>query len=201
MMNRHGLIAGATGPARRRRCRCIAEQLSAQRRAGVRRGRQGRPVRAWRRRATRTARARSACRARPRRTRRPASPSSSSRSAASAPGVPVRATVSDFGPQLLAKVLGPTRRRSRASSLVFHYADAQGAAAARPRRPARAADVPGLRRGQGRARGHRRAVEGDGRRAAARARRPRGRRRQRVLRRAAVRRSPTCCASRRTAAA
>jgi DNA helicase HerA-like ATPase len=40
------------------------------------------------------------------------------------PGVPLRATVSDFGPQLLAKVLGANETQE--SSLVFHYADEQG---------------------------------------------------------------------------
>jgi DNA helicase HerA-like ATPase len=38
--------------------------------------------------------------------------------------VPLRATVSDFGPQLLAKVLGANETQE--SSLVFHYADEQG---------------------------------------------------------------------------
>ncbi len=39
------------------------------------------------------------------------------------PGVPVRATVLDFGPQLLAKVLGANETQEQSLSLVFHYAD------------------------------------------------------------------------------
>ena len=42
-------------------------------------------------------------------------------------GVPLRATMSSFGPVLLSKVLGLERRpRSPRSGLVFHYADAAG---------------------------------------------------------------------------
>ena len=42
------------------------------------------------------------------------------------PGVPVRATVSDFGPQLLAKVLGANETQESSLGLVFHYADTKG---------------------------------------------------------------------------
>jgi DNA double-strand break repair helicase HerA and related ATPase len=38
-------------------------------------------------------------------------------------GVPVRANVSDFGPQLLAKVLGSNETQEASLALVFHYAD------------------------------------------------------------------------------
>jgi DNA helicase HerA-like ATPase len=40
--------------------------------------------------------------------------------------VPVRATVSDFGPQLLAKVLGANETQEASLALVFHYADGKG---------------------------------------------------------------------------
>ena len=43
-------------------------------------------------------------------------------------GVPVRATVSSFGPQLLAKVLGANDTQTSSLSLVFHYADQAGLA-------------------------------------------------------------------------
>ncbi len=43
-------------------------------------------------------------------------------------GVPVRATVSSFGPQLLAKVLGANDTQTSSLSLVFHYADSAGLA-------------------------------------------------------------------------
>src|SRR6185503_10711632 len=42
------------------------------------------------------------------------------------PGVPVRATVSDFGPQLLARVLEANETQEQSLTLVFHYADAKG---------------------------------------------------------------------------
>jgi DNA double-strand break repair helicase HerA and related ATPase len=41
-------------------------------------------------------------------------------------GVPVRATVSDFGPQLLGKVLEANETQEQSLSLVFHYADEKG---------------------------------------------------------------------------
>jgi hypothetical protein len=40
----------------------------------------------------------------------------------------VRATVSDFGPQLLAKVLGANETQEQSLQLVFHYADTRGLA-------------------------------------------------------------------------
>ena len=44
------------------------------------------------------------------------------------PGVPVRATVTSFGPTLLAKVLGLNATQESSLSLVFHYADSNGLA-------------------------------------------------------------------------
>jgi uncharacterized protein len=41
-------------------------------------------------------------------------------------GVPVRATVSDFGPRLLAKVLESNETQEQSLELVFHYADQKG---------------------------------------------------------------------------
>src|SRR4051794_9498607 len=41
-------------------------------------------------------------------------------------GVPVRATVSDFGPQLLAKVLASNETQEQSLSLVFRFADERG---------------------------------------------------------------------------
>jgi DNA helicase HerA-like ATPase len=38
-------------------------------------------------------------------------------------GVPVRATVSDFGPELLAKILGSNDTQEQSLALLFHYAD------------------------------------------------------------------------------
>jgi DNA double-strand break repair helicase HerA and related ATPase len=42
------------------------------------------------------------------------------------PGVPVRATVSDFGPQLLAKILEANETQEQSLALVFHDADQRG---------------------------------------------------------------------------
>jgi len=42
------------------------------------------------------------------------------------PGVPIRATVSDFGPLLLAKVLGANETQEASLALVFHLADERG---------------------------------------------------------------------------
>jgi DNA helicase HerA-like ATPase len=42
------------------------------------------------------------------------------------PGVPLRVTVSDFGPQLLAKVLEANETQEQSLTLVFHYADEKG---------------------------------------------------------------------------
>ena len=44
------------------------------------------------------------------------------------PGVPVRASVASFGPQLLAKVLGANETQRSSLSLVFAYADGKGLA-------------------------------------------------------------------------
>ncbi|MGH8919470.1 MAG: helicase HerA-like domain-containing protein, partial [Actinomycetes bacterium] len=44
------------------------------------------------------------------------------------PGVPVRATVSGFGPQLLAKVMDANETQASSLSLVFRYADDNGLA-------------------------------------------------------------------------
>ena len=44
------------------------------------------------------------------------------------PGVPVRATISEFGPQLLAKVMDANETQSSSLSLVFRYADDNGLA-------------------------------------------------------------------------
>jgi DNA helicase HerA-like ATPase len=42
------------------------------------------------------------------------------------PGVPIRATVTDFGPQLLAKILEANETQEQSLTLVFHYADKKG---------------------------------------------------------------------------
>lgn len=41
-------------------------------------------------------------------------------------GIPIRATLSDFGPQLLGKILGANETQEQSLQLVFHYADTKG---------------------------------------------------------------------------
>ena len=102
------------------------------------------------------------------------------------PGVPVRATVTDFGPQLLAKVLGSNETQESSLELVFRYADARGLALV---------DLADLRallaflqsKEKGGPRRNRGRLPADDRRAPTLARAARGRRRHGVLRRASVR--------------
>src|SRR6201990_775570 len=113
MVNRHGLIAGATGTGKTKTLQGLAEQLST---AGV-------PVFVADVKGDLSGLA---------------DPGDAASAAAKraqelglqfqarggiGPGVPVRATVLDFGPQLLAKVLGANETQEQSLSLVFHYAD------------------------------------------------------------------------------
>ena len=124
-INRHGLIAGATGTGKTKTLQILAGQLSRPRRARVRRRRQGRPLghrRAGRRQRTprsSSAASRSAGRSRP-----PATRSRSCRCRAR-PGAHVRASVSSFGPLLLGKVLDLNETQTSILSLVFRYCDDQ----------------------------------------------------------------------------
>jgi hypothetical protein len=125
MMNRHGLVAGATGTGKTKTLQVMAEQLSA---AGV-------PV------FVADVKGDVSGLAAP----GEAGGGAEKRMAdlglgfdpASFPltplalggigtGVPVRTTVSDFGPQLLAKVLDANQTQESSLALVFHYADAKG---------------------------------------------------------------------------
>ncbi|MGC0363240.1 DNA helicase HerA-like ATPase [Rhodococcus sp. 27YEA15] len=127
-VNRHGLIAGATGTGKTKTLQGIAEQLSA---AGVpvvmadvkgdlsglsRAGADNEKIRA---RALETG--------------------DNSWSPASMPveflslgtggiGIPVRATITSFGPILLSKVLGLNETQESTLGLIFHWADTQGLA-------------------------------------------------------------------------
>ncbi|WP_369252035.1 helicase HerA-like domain-containing protein [Geodermatophilus amargosae] len=125
VLNRHGLIAGATGTGKTRTLQLMAEQLSA---AGV-------PV------VLADLKGDLAGLARPgeateRVTRRSADtadpwqptgfPVEYLALGGLGTGVPVRATVSDFGPTLLAKVLGLNATQESSLGLVFHHADEAG---------------------------------------------------------------------------
>ena len=131
-MNRHGLIAGATGTGKTRTLQLLAEQLSD---AGV-------SVFAADYKGDLSGLA------------SPAPPTGRRRSgwaSCSSPyeptsypveflalggigaGVPVRATVTDFGPELLGKVLGANETQQQTLSLLFRFADERGLTADRSR--------------------------------------------------------------------
>jgi DNA helicase HerA-like ATPase len=124
-MNRHGLIAGATGTGKTKTLQLITEQLSAQ----------GVPVFVADVKGDLSGLAEPAEAGGPAEKRMgelglPFAPSGFPVEFLSlggiGPGVPVRATVSDFGPQLLAKVLGANDTQESSLGLVFHYADTKG---------------------------------------------------------------------------
>src|SRR3954462_15815444 len=125
MVNRHGLIAGATGTGKTKTLQLLAEQLSA---AGV-------PVFAA------DVKGDVSGLAAPGDPQSPAGKRDAELGIDFKPesypveflslggigaGVPVRATVSDFGPQLLAKVLGANETQEQSLSLVFRFADEHG---------------------------------------------------------------------------
>src|SRR5690242_4379980 len=125
MMNRHGLVAGATGTGKTKTLQALAEQLSA---AGTSvfvsdvkgdlsgLAAPGDPGGAAEKRMAALG--------------KPFAPTGFPVEFLAlggiGPGAPVRATVSDFGPQLLAKVLGANETQEQSLGLVFHYADEKG---------------------------------------------------------------------------
>ena len=127
MMNRHGLVAGATGTGKTRTLQGLAEQLAAK----------GVPVFAADIKGDLSGVATPGV-ASDKLTARTAAIGQDWHPEASAVeffalggigrGVPVRATVSGFGPLLLSKVLGLNETQESSLGLVFHYADAQGLA-------------------------------------------------------------------------
>ncbi|MFD0269702.1 helicase HerA-like domain-containing protein [Streptomyces sp. NPDC127106] len=125
MLNRHGLVAGATGTGKTKTLQLIAEQLSS---AGV-------PV--FLADIKGDVSGISAPGAPSDRTAQRAGEVGQDWRAGGCPaefyalggigtGVPLRATVTDFGPVLMAKVLGLNRTQEQSLGLVFHYADAKG---------------------------------------------------------------------------
>ncbi|MEW6473571.1 MAG: helicase HerA-like domain-containing protein [Actinomycetota bacterium] len=125
MCNRHGLIAGATGTGKTKTLQLLAEQLSA---LGV-------PVFAADVKGDLAGMSRPG-EANEKVTGRAAElgvewtgaafPVSFLSLGGLGPGVPVRATVSAFGPQLLAKILDANETQTSSLSLVFRYADEAG---------------------------------------------------------------------------
>ncbi|MGX5680903.1 helicase HerA-like domain-containing protein [Schumannella luteola] len=125
MLNRHGLVAGATGTGKTKTLQVLAEQLSA---AGV-------PVFAADIKGDLSgiaspgepsekllARTRSIGQ----HWMPAASPTEFFTLGGQGVGVPIRATVSSFGPLLLSKVLGLNDTQESSLGLVFHYADRAG---------------------------------------------------------------------------
>ncbi|MCX6363985.1 MAG: DUF853 family protein, partial [Actinobacteria bacterium] len=125
MMTRHGLVAGATGTGKTKTLQGLAEQLSS---AGV-------PV------FVADVKGDLSGLAAPGATDGPAAKRAAELGIPFAPaafpveylalggigpGVPVRATVSDFGPQLLAKVLKANETQEQSLGLIFRYADQKG---------------------------------------------------------------------------
>ena len=125
MMNRHGLVAGATGTGKTKTLQVIAEQLSA---AGV-------PV------VMADFKGDLSGLSRPgeisERIAERAKDTGDQWVGAPFPvefvslgtggiGIPVRATISAFGPILLSKVLGLSQTQESSLGLIFHYADQQG---------------------------------------------------------------------------
>ena len=125
MLNRHGLVAGATGTGKTKTLQLIAEQLSANgvpvfladikgdvsgiAAPGVPGGkvaeRAGQVGQQWEAKGF---------------------PCEFYALGGIGPGIPLRATVTDFGPVLLSKVLQLNRTQEQSLGLIFHYADAKG---------------------------------------------------------------------------
>ncbi|RZI91743.1 MAG: DUF853 family protein, partial [Microbacterium sp.] len=127
MMNRHGLVAGATGTGKTRTLQGLAEQLAAK----------GVPVFAADIKGDLSGvatpgEANEKLLARTRAIGQDWTPAASVTEyfalGGVGKGVPVRATVSGFGPLLLSKVLGLNATQESSLGLVFHYADENGLA-------------------------------------------------------------------------
>ena len=125
MISRHGLVAGATGTGKTKTLQGIAEQLSA---AGV-------PVFVADVKGDLSGLAAAGDAEGPASKRAadigvPYAPTAFPVEFLSigglGPGVPLRATVSDFGPTLMSKILGANETQESSLGLVFHYADAKG---------------------------------------------------------------------------
>ncbi|MFH8580580.1 DUF853 domain-containing protein [Streptomyces zaomyceticus] len=125
VLNRHGLVAGATGTGKTKTLQLIAEQLSAN---GVpvfladikgdvsgvsAPGADGERVR------ERAAQVGQEWRA-------TGFPCEFYGLGGTGPGIPVRATVTSFGPVLLSKVLQLNQTQEQSLGLIFHYADSKG---------------------------------------------------------------------------
>ncbi|NJP51922.1 DUF853 family protein [Streptomyces sp. SBST2-5] len=125
MLNRHGLVAGATGTGKTKTLQLIAEQLSAQGvpvfladvkgdLSGI--ARPGEPGPRIEERARDVHQEWTAT----------GFPAEFYALGGIGPGIPVRATVTSFGPLLLSKVLQLNQTQEQSLQLIFHYADGKG---------------------------------------------------------------------------
>jgi DNA helicase HerA-like ATPase len=125
MTNRHGLIAGATGTGKTRTLQLLAEQLSAAGvpvlAADVKGDLSGLSVPGSAEGAAKKRAAELGLDFEPK-----AFPTEYLALGGIGAGVPIRCTVSDFGPQLLAKVLDANETQEQSFALVFRYADQKG---------------------------------------------------------------------------
>ncbi len=125
MMNRHGLVAGATGTGKTKTLQVIAEQLSAAGVPVVMADFKGdlsglsRPAESNDKIAERATDTGDQWVGTP-------FPVEFLSLGTGGIGVPVRATISAFGPILLSKVLGLNQNQESTLGLIFHYADKQG---------------------------------------------------------------------------
>ena len=139
MANRHGLITGRDRDRQDDHAADAGREFQPARRAGLHGRRQGRPDRHHAARHDRRQARRGAEGARPRGAgvgRLSGHPVGRLRDSATQ-GHPVRATVSDMGPLLLARMLSLNETQQGVLQLVFKIADDNGLAAARPEGPAR----------------------------------------------------------------
>ena len=125
MLNRHGLVAGATGTGKTKTLQLLAEQLSAQGVAVFAADIKGdlsglaSPGEAGAKLTERAASVGQTWTA-------TAFPVEYFALGGQGTGIPLRATMSSFGPTLLAKVLGLNDTQESSLGLVFHYADKAG---------------------------------------------------------------------------
>ncbi|MBV1939922.1 DUF853 domain-containing protein [Streptomyces sp. BV286] len=125
MLNRHGLVAGATGTGKTKTLQLVAEQLSAQGvpvfLADVKGDVSG---------ISAPGQENDRVRARASEVRQEWTPAGRPCEfyalGGMGHGIPVRATVTSFGPVLLSKVLGLNQTQEQSLGLIFHYADRKG---------------------------------------------------------------------------
>ncbi|MEV8069690.1 helicase HerA-like domain-containing protein [Streptomyces sp. NPDC085995] len=125
MLNRHGLVAGATGTGKTKTLQLIAEQLSAQGvpvfLADVKGDLSG---------ISEPGAVNDRIRSRAAEVRQHWTPNGSPAEfyalGGQGHGVPLRVTVTSFGPLLLSKVLELNQTQEQSLALIFHYADAKG---------------------------------------------------------------------------